>query len=169
MTFTQSTLDACQSLGTEGISSSLTTTYPWGRGQAPPTARSFELGSGQLCRPSRCLTVVSRLKMWGSVSLFCSPPKIGAHFLVGSECADRRDILNSTIGAGRSRIVQNASYPGRVVLAYRPHASRRQSQRTYKPDSIVRKSAKSPKAFNLGITICHYMVYENICQIFLVS
>src|SRR5258706_4025229 len=146
----------------ERISSSLTTTYPWGCGQPPPTARSFELGCGQLCRPSRCLTVVSRLKMWGSMSLFYSPPKIGAHFLVGSECADRRDILNSTIGAGRSRTVQNASYPGRGVLAYRPHASRRQSQRTYKPDSIIWTSAKSSKAFNFGITICYCMDYGNI-------
>ena len=33
----------------------------------------------------------------------------------------------------------------------------------------MRKFGKSPKVFKLGITVCYYMVYENICQIFLVS
>ncbi len=35
--------------------------------------------------------------------------------------------------------------------------------RACKPDSIMQKFGKSPKVFKLGITICHYMVYENIC------
>src|SRR6266404_1955050 len=35
--------------------------------------------------------------------------------------------------------------------------------RACKPDSIMRKFAKSPRVFKLGITICDYVVYENIC------
>ncbi len=35
--------------------------------------------------------------------------------------------------------------------------------RACKPDSIMQKFGKFPKVFKLGITICHYMVYENIC------
>jgi len=35
--------------------------------------------------------------------------------------------------------------------------------RACKPDSVMRKFAKSSRVFKLGITICGYLVYENIC------
>jgi hypothetical protein len=41
----------------------------------------------------------------------------------GLRCADRRDILNSTIGAGPNRTEQIVSDPGRGVLAYHPMGS----------------------------------------------
>jgi hypothetical protein len=48
------------------------------------------------------------------------PPSaaLGARFFGGIRCADRRDILNSTIGAGPSRTEQIVNDPGRGVLAH---------------------------------------------------
>jgi len=43
---------------------------------------------------------------------------LGARFFRGIRCADGRDILNSTIGAGPSRTEQNVSYSGRGVLVH---------------------------------------------------
>lgn len=54
-----------------------------------------------------------------------------------SESADRRDTLNSTVGAGPSRTEQIVSYPGRGVLAHNPGVSRCQKRR----DSLRSKLA----------------------------
>lgn len=45
---------------------------------------------------------------------------LGAGCFGGIRCAERRNILNSTIGAAPSRTEQIVSDPGRGVLAYRP-------------------------------------------------
>ena len=51
----------------------------------------------------------------------------------------------------------------KLTEAQKPSKTLRNGGRACKPDSIMQKFGKSPKVFKLGITICHYMVYENIC------
>jgi len=74
------------------------------------------------CPVTKCPAPVC---FYSTASTFGAKPRplsvaLGARFFGGIRCAERRDILNSTIGAGPSRTEQIVSDPGRGVLAHDP-------------------------------------------------